>query len=1538
MKNKILSVIICLFLIISGFHFLVEGGGMIIEDELSENEHSTDNNLTSYISSSEFENDIINDGFENNIGLSKENSIEDPDTNSITRYLTDSDVDMLKSDMGIYQPGKNYNILIDGYGTGLAPPTEDEYKAMVNSTRIVDDIRIQDSLPTSLDHSTSQYFPPVGNQGSQGSCTSFATVYYANTFMQAQAYGWDASTGDSQHIMSPSWAYNKVNYGEDEGSHHLRNMMLTSSIGTSNLNLMPYNEYDYISWGEESAWRNAPQHRAIDYETTNIENIDVIKSWLNEGYLVTMSMDANQYSNMDSNYIFTTQNYNPGNPNHANTIVGYDDTIVADGEEGAFKIVNSWGSTHLDNGFYHMTYDCFQTLDWSWVYRYTGSMYDSESTPELIARVELDPIGPRDASIELGIGSPANPLETHLPWLDGGTYNFPSFMCFDLGDFQEYWDGGKGHTKFFLEIYGGSGSSTISSFGIERYIHDYSPGWPDETSGKSPYTPVNTPAIVLVDFDNDLHPRIRINDNADFIMQADMYGWPGDGTEEDPFIIENKHIYGYGAGYCIYIGNTTSHFKVRNNHVERASGNHFESFGNSGIYLYNVINGVLENNTVIENVIGIYLYNVIDGVLENNTVLENGYAMLIENSESNTISDNSIYKNEVGILLFNSDSNILLDNNLSSNTGLDIYLYWSEYITMSNNLMENGIHILGYQLSYWNTHSIDTSNTVNRKPVYYLKDETGGTVPKGAGQIILANCSDVVIENQNMDSVCGILVGFSDYNTISNNTLSNNHFGIQFINSNINTLKNNVIYSNLRGVGIEESYGNSIIKNKMSYNEFAVSIYDSNDNTIAGNELSNNDIGIDLIWSDSNFMTNNTLSCNEYGVYIDGEYNYIYHNNFINNENHAYADEINFWDNGYPSGGNYWSDHTEPDEYSGPGQDEPGSDGIVDEPYYIFGDHYVQMDPYPFTIPNGWEVSKPVQNLNTEESFATIQKAIDDPNTLDGHSIHVWSGVYNEDIVIDKQISLIGNGSDETIIYGNRDESVVNITSDKVTFRGFGITHSMDDFTRSGIKLSSVKDCTIEFNKIFDNPYNHGVFLYDSSNNILANNTLSNNWMGMCLYDSENNYISSNKLSKNSYGIYISECNANSVSNNILSMNSFADIHVDNSEDLVISNNTMDRGIFLFGDELIHWNTHSIDTLNTVDDRTVYYLKDETSGTVPKGAGQIILANCSDVVIENQNMDGAGISISVGFSYSNDIINNKISNNYFGIYLFESENNTFTKNSISNNMVGINLHYSDGNHIYHNNFINNENHAFADGVNIWDNGYPSGGNYWSDHIEPDEHSGPGQDEPGSDGIVDESYLIDGGENIDNYPWTTQDGWLVTIDISLIAGGQANGWNFISFTIDIDDNQLESILEHEDYGITGSYDRVMYYDTTVGKWLSYMPDRADHFNDDIEWDYSMGLWVRMTNNATLTVEGTELTNRNITIYPGWNMIGYPSDIDRTAEEVFPSEVSKLGLFNPESEYNIEYVLSGIFEHILLKKGNGYWVYNEADYKVTLNFGY
>jgi len=187
----------------------------------------------------------------------------------------------------------------------------------------------------------------------------------------------------------------------------------------------------------------------------------------------------------------------------------------------------------------------------------------------------------------------------------------------------------------------------------------------------------------------------------------------------------------------------------------------------------------------------------------------------------------------------------------------------------------------------------------------------------------------------------------------------------------------------------------------------------------------------------------------------------------------------------------------------------------------------------------------------------------------------------------------------------------------------------------------------------------------------------------------------------------------------------------------------------------------------------------------------------SNVTIAN---NGVLNGIFIEDSYDNTVSNNIIEDNsYFGIRLEYSSQNTIMKNYVSNvvtngiiltgssdNMVFLNTvrectwggikldEFSFDNKLYHNNFIDNDYDNGADnGSNIWDDDYPSGGNYWSDY------DGEDNDE---DGIGDTPYLIPGGENMDRYPFMNA---LGLPEMPIISGpihgkvGEKYDWTFLS---------------------------------------------------------------------------------------------------------------------------------------------------------------
>ena len=142
-----------------------------------------------------------------------------------------------------------------------------------------------------------------------------------------------------------------------------------------------------------------------------------------------------------------------------------------------------------------------------------------------------------------------------------------------------------------------------------------------------------------------------------------------------------------------------------------------------------------------------------------------GIALEGGNSTENSFFQNTCNNNYYGIGIWFS-RNIIVDGNHLSNNTNGILISSSRNIDVRNNdLFHNGFYIYGDNLREWDSLSIDISNTINGKSIYFLKNQTGGKIPPDSGQVILVNCTDFLIENlSRSNSTSGITLAYSNNN------------------------------------------------------------------------------------------------------------------------------------------------------------------------------------------------------------------------------------------------------------------------------------------------------------------------------------------------------------------------------------------------------------------------------------------------------------------------------------------------------------------------------------------------------------------------------------------------------------------------------------------------------------------------------------------------------------------------------------------------------------------------------------------------------
>jgi len=309
---------------------------------------------------------------------------------------------------------------------------------------------------------------------------------------------------------------------------------------------------------------------------------------------------------------------------------------------------------------------------------------------------------------------------------------------------------------------------------------------------------------------------------------------------------------------------------------------------------------------------------------------QSGFVIISSNV---TIKDNIISENRWGLMSYTTAFNLTICDNIFIHDGI----FPASYIPCHGNdrKCKDSIPKESILINV-------TNNTVNGRPLYFYKNVQNKIIEQDAGQVVLANCTNITVKNQYFSKIdfsimlyfCSnctvenntiadvegeLILFFSENNTIQNNDISNAFHAICLdIGAKNNIVRYNNIHDNLQGITIISGCsGNKVYKNKIKNNGWGMKVtsYTENlpsyNNYIYENEVSENTIGINLLpsfnsltYTKNNTISKNTFYKNKIGLQLYySEGNKVINNTFRKNILSAtFIDcKQNFWFN------NYWN-------------------------------------------------------------------------------------------------------------------------------------------------------------------------------------------------------------------------------------------------------------------------------------------------------------------------------------------------------------------------------------------------------------------------------------------------------------------------------------------------------------------------------------------------------------------------------------------------------------------------------------------------------
>ncbi|WP_026839704.1 C1 family peptidase [Gillisia sp. JM1] len=241
------------------------------------------------------------------------------------------------------------------FATGSICTGNGEYK--IDNNNLLVDYVIPNNLPDSYD--LSHLLPPIGNQGQQGSCVSWAISYYMKSLQEGIESNNQPFT--TTNTMSPAYTYNQLAQGNCLGTQITETLELLKDKGVCSLASFPYNDTSCSLQPNEEQNDLASTYKISDYKSLSGQNMVLeMKALINEKTpIIIGAYLSSEFGKIDN---FGLAAYREHLVDyslercHAMLVIGYSD------DYSAFKVANSWGNEWGNDGFVWVDYKAFENV------------------------------------------------------------------------------------------------------------------------------------------------------------------------------------------------------------------------------------------------------------------------------------------------------------------------------------------------------------------------------------------------------------------------------------------------------------------------------------------------------------------------------------------------------------------------------------------------------------------------------------------------------------------------------------------------------------------------------------------------------------------------------------------------------------------------------------------------------------------------------------------------------------------------------------------------------------------------------------------------------------------------------------------------------------------------------------------------------------------------------------------------------------------------------------------------------------------------